>query len=151
VGARLAADHPRRVGALVLYASVARVSWAPDYDWALTHEERTELIEMNVAGWGEEAHNGLAMLAPSSADDPSLAWWFARMQRLAASPVEARMLFRGMADLDVRDALPQIRVPTLVLHRREDTAWDVRHSRYLADNIAGSRFVELDGIDSLPF
>jgi class 3 adenylate cyclase len=91
------------------------------------------------------------MLAPSRADDPGLAWWFARMQRLAASPVEARLLFRAMADLDVRETLPGVGVPALVMHRREDTAWDIRHSRYLADNIPGARFVELEGRDSLPF
>jgi class 3 adenylate cyclase len=77
--------------------------------------------------------------------------WFARMQRLAASPVEARFMFRAAADLDVRDALPRIHVPTLVIHRVGDRAWDVRHSRYLAENIPGARYVELDGVDSFPF
>src|SRR4051794_21392961 len=90
VGARLAAAHPQRIGALILYASVARVSWAHDYDWALTNDERTALIEHNVAGWGESDNHALQLLAPSSADDPGLTWWFARMQRLAASPIEAR-------------------------------------------------------------
>src|SRR5262249_29924584 len=56
-----------------------------------------------------------------------------------------------MAELDVRDTLPDVRVPTLVMHRRDDVAWDVRHSRYIADNIPGARFVELAGADSLPF
>jgi class 3 adenylate cyclase len=56
-----------------------------------------------------------------------------------------------MIDLDVREALPRIRIPTLVMHRPKERVWDVRHSRYLADNIAGARYVELDGIDSLPF
>jgi class 3 adenylate cyclase len=51
----------------------------------------------------------------------------------------------------VRHVLADVKVPTLVMHRTEDTAWDIRHSRYLADNIAGSRFVELHGADSLPF
>jgi class 3 adenylate cyclase len=47
--------------------------------------------------------------------------------------------------------LPRIRVPTLVMHRPKERVWDVRHSRYLAENIAGARYVELDGIDSFPF
>lgn len=151
VGSKLAADEPQRVGALILYASVARVSWAEDYDWALTHEQRLELIESNVRGWGEQENNGLALLAPSSAEDPALALWFSRMQRLAASPAEARLMFTAMAELDVRDSLPEVSVPTLVMHRRHDVAWDIRHSRYLAEHIPGARFVELDGIDSLPF
>ena len=56
-----------------------------------------------------------------------------------------------MAQLDVRETLPDIRVPTLVMHRSGDTAWDIRHSRYMAEQIPGARYVELDGVDSLPF
>jgi class 3 adenylate cyclase/pimeloyl-ACP methyl ester carboxylesterase len=151
VAAELAAEHPQRVGALIMYAAVARTTWAPDYDWALTHEERESLIETNVAGWGETDNSALNLIAPSVADDPSMVDWFARMQRLAASPAEARQMFKAMADLDVRETLPNIRVPTLVMHRTDDTAWDVRHSRYTAARIPGARFVELDGMDSLPF
>ena len=83
--------------------------------------------------------------APSMADDPALVAWFARMQRLAASPGEARIISRAMVDLDVRDALPRIRVPTLVMHRPKELVWDVRHSRYLAEHIPGARYVELEG------
>jgi class 3 adenylate cyclase len=70
---------------------------------------------------------------------------------LAASPSAARALLNAAVDLDVRDTLPRIRVPTLVMHRAGDTAWDPRHSRYLAEHIPGARHVELEGIDSLPF
>ena len=151
VGAKLAADHPQRVGALIMYASVARTSWAPDYDWALTSQERVELVERNAGEWGNPNSPVLKMLAPSMADDPALGEWFARMQRLAASPAEARTMVKSMVDQDVRDTLPRVRVPTLVMHRNHDLAWDVRHSRYLAQNIAGARYVELDGVDSFPF
>ena len=89
--------------------------------------------------------------APSMADDPALVAWFARLQRLAASPGEARIISRAMVDLDVRDALPRIRVPTLVMHRPQEMVWDVRHSLYLAEHIPGARYVELEGIDSFPF
>jgi class 3 adenylate cyclase len=151
VGALLAADHPERVGALVMYASTARTAWAPDYDWALTVEQREALVEHGVVSWGELAGEGTTVLAPSVVDDPATAEWFARMQRLAASPREARVLLRGALDLDVRDALPRIRVPTLVMHRPRELGWDVRHSRYLAEHILGARYVELEGVDSLPF
>ena len=151
VGTKLAADHPQRVGALIMYASVARTSWAPDYDWALTREERVELVERNAGEWGNPNSPVLKMLAPSMADDAALGEWFARMQRLAASPAEARTMVKSMVDQDVRDTLPRVRVPTLVMHRNRDLAWDVRHSRYLAQNIAGARYVELDGVDSFPF
>jgi len=151
VGAMLAADHPERVGALIMYASVARTSWAPDYEWALTHAEREELTERNAGTWGSPDSPILNMLAPSMADDQGLIEWFARMQRLAASPAEARVMVKSMVDQDVRETLPRVRVPTLVMHRNGDMAWDLRHSRYLAENIAGARYVELDGIDSFPF
>jgi class 3 adenylate cyclase len=151
VGAQLAADRPDRIGALVMYASVARTSWAPDYDWAMTSEEREELSERTVANWGEANSIAMSAWAPSMAEDPALVAWFARMQRLAASPGEARIISRAMVDLDVRDALPRIRVPTLVMHRRRELVWDVRHSRYLAEHIPDARYVELEGVDSFPF
>jgi class 3 adenylate cyclase len=151
VGAQLAADHPQRVGALIMYASVSRTAWAPDYQWALRDEERDALNDANVAGWGETTNAVLSTLAPSVAEDPAMVEWFARMQRLAASPAEARSMFRAAGELDVRATLPRVAVPTLVMHRAQDTAWDVRHSRFLAAEIPGSRYVELDGADSFPF
>jgi class 3 adenylate cyclase len=151
VGAQLAADHPDRIGALVMYASMARTSWAPDYDWAMTSEEREELSERNAAAWGEANSIAMSAWAPSMAEDPALVAWFARMQRLAASPGEARIISRAMVDLDVRDALPRIRVPTLIMHRPRELVWDVRHSRYLAEHIPEARYVELEGLDSFPF
>jgi class 3 adenylate cyclase/pimeloyl-ACP methyl ester carboxylesterase len=151
VGALLAADSPERVGALIMYASMARTSWAPDYDWAMTNDEREQFGEAVVATWGEASSAAMSRWAPSHADDPELVDWLARMQRLAASPGEARIINRAMVDVDVRDRLPRIRVPTLIMHRPHELVWDVRHSRYLAENIPGARYVELDGIDSFPF
>jgi class 3 adenylate cyclase len=151
VAALLAAEHPERVGALIMYASIARAQWAPDYDWAMTREERAEWIDRVVGSWGAVDHPGIPVMAPTMAHDPALISWFARLQRLAASPGNARELLTAAADLDVRELLPQISVPTLVLHRNGDTAWDPRHSRYIAEHIPGARFVELEGEDSLPF
>jgi class 3 adenylate cyclase len=151
VGALLAAERPERVGALIMYASVARTSWAPDYDWAMTVSERAEWTERTVAAWGEAGGPGLEVLAPSMAGDRALAEWFARLQRLAASPSTARALLNAAAELDVRERLPDVRIPTLVIHRSGDGAWDPRHSRYLAERIPGARYVELEGVDSLPF
>jgi class 3 adenylate cyclase/pimeloyl-ACP methyl ester carboxylesterase len=151
VGALLAAEHPQRVGALIMYSSIARTTWAPDYDWAMTVEDRAAWTERTIATWGETDGPGLPVLAPSMANDPALNVWFARLQRLAASPSEARILLNGGSELDVREALPQISVPALVMHRAGDNSWDPRHSRYLASHIPGARYVELDGADSFPF
>jgi pimeloyl-ACP methyl ester carboxylesterase/class 3 adenylate cyclase len=151
VAAQLAAAHPDRVGAVIMYSAVARTTWAPDYDWALKPHERAELLAANVGTWGKPESPVLSQLAPSVADDAAMIDWFARMQRLAASPKEARAIFAAMADQDVRDALPRIGVPSLVMHRTGDLATDVRHSRYMATQIPGARYVELDGVDSFPF
>jgi class 3 adenylate cyclase len=151
VGAKLAAEQPMRIGALIMYASVARTSWAPDYDWAMTKEQRLEMATANFDRWGEADSLLMSRLAPSMADDPSLAAWFARNQRLAASPSEARTISGALVDIDVRDLLGEISVPTLVMHRPRELVWDVRHSRYLAEHIPGARYVELEGVDSLPF
>ncbi len=151
LGAFLAAEHSERVGALVMYASVARTSWAPDYHWAMRSEEREELSERAVSSWGEADGAAMSAWAPSMNEDPALVAWFARMQRLAASPSEARIISRAMVDTDVRHVLPRIHVPTLVMHRPEELVWDVRHSHYLAEHIPGARYIELEGIDSFPF
>jgi class 3 adenylate cyclase/pimeloyl-ACP methyl ester carboxylesterase len=151
VGAHLAAEHPARIGALIMYASIARTSWAPDYPWAMTSEEREALSERNIASWGEENSDAMSAWAPTMASDPALVTWFARMQRLAASPGEARVITRAMVDVDVRPLLPRIRMPALIMHRPNELVWDVRHSHYLAANIQGARYVELEGVDSFPF
>jgi class 3 adenylate cyclase len=151
VAAMLAVEQPQRVGALVMYASIARVSWAPDYDWAMTPEQRVEAAANNTATWGEQDSELVARLAPSAIGDPTLVAWFARTQRLAASPREARTIAAATLGLDVRHLLPEIRVPTLVMHRPAEQVWDVRHSKYLAEHIPGARYMELEGADSFPF
>ena len=151
VGARLAAEQPQRIGALVMYASFARTTWAPDYDWAMTREEREGLTMEEFRTWGEPDSELTARLAPSMADDPALAAWVARTQRLTASPSEARTIVGALADADVREVLPEIRIPTLIMHRPAELVWDVRHSQYLAEHIPGARYVELEGVDSFPF
>jgi class 3 adenylate cyclase len=71
------------------------------------------------------------------------------MERYAASPGTAEAVLRALGDTDVRHVLPTIRVPTLVMHRRDDEFLMVEHSRYLAEQIPGARYVELEGSDSL--
>jgi class 3 adenylate cyclase/pimeloyl-ACP methyl ester carboxylesterase len=151
VGARLAAEQPQRIGALIMYASFARTTWAPDYDWAMTKEDRETLAAGGFERWGEPNSELMSQLAPSMGDDPALAAWLARTQRLTASPSEASAMAKVIAEADVRDVLGEIRVPTLVMHRPLERVWDVRHSRYLAEHIPGARYVELEGIDSIPF
>jgi class 3 adenylate cyclase len=142
-----AATHPDRVESLILYATYARTRWAPDYAWPPRDEERDERIADIVAQWGQ---GGVpAALAPSLADDPEYLRWCGRMERYSASPGTAEAVLRALGDTDVRHILPTIRVPTLVMHRRDDPFLMVEHSRYIAEAIPTARYVELEGSDSL--
>jgi class 3 adenylate cyclase len=142
-----AATHPERTRALILYAGMPRVTSAPGYEWPGTPAERERRIADIFATWGTGER--LALIAPSAADDGALRRWFARLERLAASPGSLRLLFDIAGESDVRDVLPSIAAPTLVRHRREDQVIDIRHSRYLAEHIPGARYVELEGRDNL--
>jgi class 3 adenylate cyclase len=142
-----AATHPERTRALVLYAGMARMTAAPGYEWPGTPAERERRIAETFAAWGTGARFDL--IAPSHAGDAAMRSWFAQLERLSASPGALRLLFDIAGATDVRDVLPSIAAPTLVLHRRDDQLIDIRHSRYLAAHIPGARYVELEGRDNL--
>ena len=142
-----AASHPQRTSELILYASFARTRWAPDYDWPPKDEARAARLEAAVAQWGQ---GGVAAgIAPSRAGDPAFLEWAGKMERYSASPGTIRKIFDFVGETDIRHVLPTIRVPTLVMHRRDDPFIDVRHGRYLAEHIPNARYVELEGTDSL--
>ena len=131
----------------MLYASFARATWAPDYDWAWSAEHRDREMGQLIEHWGE----GLvaSAVAPSMRDEPGFMEWAGRLERLAASPGTIRRIFDLIGAFDVRDVLPSIRVPTLVMHRDRDTFIKVDHSRYMASKIPGARYVELEGEDNM--
>jgi class 3 adenylate cyclase len=145
-----AATYPERVSALVLYASFARTTRAPGYDWAPTKEERAAHFAQLESEWGTGRQLAFAT-APSMSGDDRLLEWLGKLERLAMSPRSARLLNDVNQDLDVRDILPSIRVPTLVLHREGDEGIDVRHSRYLAEHIPNAKLELLPGRDTFPF
>jgi class 3 adenylate cyclase len=86
-------------------------------------------------------------LAPSRADDPAFVSWTKRYFRGSASPRGAAELLRMNSMIDVRDVLPAIRVPALLVYRTGDVDVDVEEGRYIASRIPGARFVELPGAD----
>jgi class 3 adenylate cyclase len=142
-----AATHPHRVRALILYSAWARVVQSEDIPWANPPEEREKLMEFLAETWGTGAR--LDGLAPSEADDPEFRAWYAKLERLAASPNQIRILQKLIGEYDVRSVLPSIRVPTLVMHRRDDSLIDPRHSQYIAERIPGAKLVMLEGSDNL--
>jgi class 3 adenylate cyclase len=148
MAALFAATHPERTTALMLYEATPRASWAPDYDWAMRKEDREAYLGQGFQ-WGDGSR--LLTLAPRSGGDARFRRWFARLERLSASPGTAVAQIRMNGEVDVRPVLPTIRVPTLVLHREDDQFIDVRHSRYLTEHIPGARYVGLPGDEALTF
>jgi pimeloyl-ACP methyl ester carboxylesterase len=143
-----AATYPERTTALVVYGSYAnRQDPDDDYPWAATREERAAYAAEVEQTWGGDSD--LATLAPHA--DAALARWFGARGRAAASPGAARDLILMNSSIDVRDVLPAVRVPTLVLHRTGDQDSQVAEGRYIAERIPGARFVELAGGDHLPW
>ena len=147
-----AATHPDRVIALVLHGAMGRTTEAPDYPWASPAEAlRESAAEFIAPYWGQQAEGMVELFAPSFADDPEAVEFTARMERSAASPAMVQQIFEMFLDIDVRAVLPTIRVPTLVLHRRGDRVVNRRAGEELAAQIPGARYVELPGIDHLPW
>jgi pimeloyl-ACP methyl ester carboxylesterase/DNA-binding CsgD family transcriptional regulator len=146
-----AAAHPERTAALVLYGSGARNSAAPDYDLQYDRAMLELGLHEQVEHWGDPAAVPLEILAPSRVDDVAFRRWFAELQRLGCSPTQYLESATWALDIDVRDLLGSIAVPTLVIHRTGDVFCPVANGRFLAEHIPGAQFVELDGSDHLPW
>ncbi len=144
-----AATHPQRTKALVLYAPVAKTVATPDFPHGKGPQEQEDFFERFVREVG--TGRNLAVQAPSMANDERFVAWWARFERLVASPSAYEELGRIFTDVDVREVLPAIHVPTLVIHRKDDRIVSMEQARYVADNIEGARLVELPGIDHIPF
>jgi class 3 adenylate cyclase len=147
-----AATHPERATALVLYGAMGRTTEAPDYPWASPAEAlRESAAEFIAPYWGQPEGGMVEVFAPSLADNPQALEFNARMERSAASPAMVQQIFEMFLDIDVRAVLPTIHVPTLVLHRHGDRVVNRRAGENLAAQIPGARYLELPGIDHLPW
>ena len=138
-----AATHPERVAGLILYGASVKRTRAEEYPWARTEAEHFAYADQLVQEWDWESD----MLFRCPSADAAMTRWWARRCRAAATPTTVGALMRMNAMVDVRDALPAVRVPTLVVHRRGDRLVRVEEGRYLAQHIAGARLIELDGDD----
>jgi class 3 adenylate cyclase len=148
--ALFAATFPERTLALVLGASYPRRKWAPDYPWGLDEEAQERILASYETRWGA---NGFAVrsVAPSLAENEAFRRWNSEACRFAGTPGSARAWFHITMEIDVRDVLPAIRVPTLVVHRSGDRVVPVEAGRYLAEHIPDAKLVELPGDDHYPF
>jgi pimeloyl-ACP methyl ester carboxylesterase/class 3 adenylate cyclase len=144
-----AATYPERTAGLVLCNTFARNVYADDHQWAPTPELMGRLQEAIEKDWG----TGITpkLFAPSRAQDDAFVCSWGRFERCAVSKGAMRKILGMIADTDVRQVLPSIRVPTLVVHRSGDRATRVEGGRYLAEHIPGSRLVEVPGVDHFPW
>ena len=147
--ALFAATYPERTLALIIYASYAKRIWDVDYPWAPTPEERAQVYKEVEENWGKPV--GIESLAPSSMNDERFKNWWATYLRRSASPGDAVALLKMNTSIDIRNVLPVISVPSLVMHRIHDMDMDVEEGRYMAGRIPGARFIELEGRDHLPW
>ena len=145
-----AASYPERVSALVLYGGKARELWAPDYLIGSTEREERQNIQegletfVTTGGTEEMVRSGM----PSADEDDVRGW--ARTLRYGASPASLEALDRMNRAIDVREVLPVLSTPTLVVHQRADPWVPIEHGRYLAEHIAGAVLAEMDGDGHLP-
>jgi class 3 adenylate cyclase/pimeloyl-ACP methyl ester carboxylesterase len=146
-----AATHPKRTRAVVGYGTYGAGGGdtEPTYPWVPDPEDEESYDEI-ARMWGR----GLLFLddfAGDAANDPHYREWFAKLERLSASPGAAVALAKVSAGTDVRDVLPTISVPTLILHKRNDAVIPLEEGKYIADRVPGAKFVELPGSGHWPW
>jgi class 3 adenylate cyclase/pimeloyl-ACP methyl ester carboxylesterase len=141
-----AATYPEHTAGLVLLHSTPRFVRAPDLPWLPPRTEVEKRVEELRLRWGDPAFHHEDMIErsnPDAAEDERSA--FLRVYRLSVAPRGAAEYMRVNVDVDVREVLPLIRVPTLVLHRVGVSRPPIQSSRYLADHIPSARLAELPG------
>jgi class 3 adenylate cyclase/predicted alpha/beta hydrolase len=143
----LAATRPERIISLVLYGTFAVLPPTAPEAYPTAVVERSgdgEQIEAIIRNWGD----GTALarfFAPSMSERQQRFW--GTYARAAASPRMAEALLRTVLLIDVRDVLPAVHVPTLVLHVEDDRAVPIEAGELLAEKISGARFVRYPGVD----
>jgi pimeloyl-ACP methyl ester carboxylesterase len=144
-----AATHPARTTAVVVYGSVPPSrTWAAEMGWGVPREERLRQIEEDTRIWGTpaQAEEDVRAMAPSLAEDDEFKRWWGTLSRVSASPGAIRALQLMNMEIDIRDVLPTVRTPTLIIHRTGDVL-PIEGARYMARKIPGARFIELSGQD----
>jgi pimeloyl-ACP methyl ester carboxylesterase len=141
-----AALHPERVRALVLLNTACRYLAAEDYPIGASPEAVDALVEMLGTLWGTPEL--VQTISASMADDSEYVRVVAKQLRAVATPRTAGAQFGYiLRSVDVRQALPLIQAPTLVLHVSQSSIVPIEHGRYLAEHIDGANLVELPGGD----
>jgi pimeloyl-ACP methyl ester carboxylesterase len=147
-----AATYPERTVALILAGAEVKEEITADWPWGeATRAEHDESLRTLADRWSLPTATSAAALMPSRSSEPQLAEWVARLRVQSASPSAASAFIDMAFDIDVRDVVASVRVPTLILHALGDRVCHVENARFLAANIPAARYVEFPGADHLMF
>ncbi|HEY6679846.1 MAG TPA: adenylate/guanylate cyclase domain-containing protein [Actinomycetota bacterium] len=148
-----AATHPERVSSLVLFTVSAAQKPADDYPWAWDEAYWEEWLASIRDGWGTRAWvvKNARWMGPSMLDDQNELERWISYTRLAASPASAEAVMRVSSESDIREILPIIRTPALILHRVGDLIEPIEAARYVSARMQNARLVELSGDDGIPW
>ncbi len=149
MSALFAATYPARTAALIIDGSYPSWLRRPGYPWGVTEEAAEALFGRVKDFWGRDA--GLARYAPSQVDNLEVVRWWTTFMQMSASPGDAEDLLRMNSLIDIGHVLPEIRVPTLVIHARGDRVAPFEAGRYLAEHIPNARLLELSSDDHWPY
>jgi DNA-binding SARP family transcriptional activator/pimeloyl-ACP methyl ester carboxylesterase len=141
-----AVAHPDRVAGVATYATAPVLS-ASDYPPGVTRDQLATL--QTLLSRLLDVDEVLPLWAPSRVGDAAFSRWFTRYMRMGAGVGGAAEIVRRLLDMDLRTALPEVSVPTLVLHRRGDRAISAGNASYLAEHIPNARLVLLPGEDTV--
>jgi len=150
VASLFAATYPESTQALILHASWAAYVWSRDYPWAWADSEMEKEISRIRSEWGSRDYAAVTLqeIAPSIAEDAQELEWFIRYMLLSMGPGAAIAELHRWAETDIREILPTIHVPTMVIH--PSVGQSVEESRFIASRISGAQFVE-PGSEWLPW
>ena len=149
MSALFAATYPERAAGLIIDGSYPSALRRPGYPWGITEEQFEQNLVRVRETWDRVI--GMQRYAPSQVNNPEVANWWATFRQMSASPGDAADLMRMNLLIDIRDILPAIQVPTLIIHARGDMIAPIEAGRYFAEHIPGARLLELKSDDHWPY
>ncbi|HEY0783523.1 MAG TPA: alpha/beta fold hydrolase [Thermoanaerobaculia bacterium] len=149
MSALFAATYPERTAALIIDGSYPSALRRPGYPWGMTEQQLEERVDRVPQVWG--SGTGITGYAPTQVGNAAVTSWWGTFCQMSASPGDAQDLLRMNFQIDIRDILPTIRVPTLIVHARGDLVAPIEAGRYFAEHIPAARLLELDSEDHWPY
>jgi pimeloyl-ACP methyl ester carboxylesterase len=145
-----AATYPERTEALLMIGAEVKEETTDDWPWGEgTRAEHQDAMTKLHDVWGKGL--GAPRFFANDPDPAAAVEWWGRLQASAMTPRDAEAFMNMAFDIDVRDVVPAVRVPTLIVHTVDDPICHVENARYLAAHIEGARYVELPGGTHIPW